>query len=171
MGRKRKGREDHFSKERDTDFADFFRYHLFIKLHRGDIERWIDYLKTDAPEHEAKCDMEFALWLRERLEEDKGLLQRTRKMVQESDQQLDEILQDGAAIIGLIVLFRGFRGNINEWIEDVITNGSEDQLLNDLSFAKWLKYRIDADPAFYSYIRRWYEERIPMLLNREGSNS
>jgi len=70
--------------------ADFARYHVFIKVFAGSIDKWKDYLRKRGSMDQVTDDYQFILWLEKELRKDPGLLNRIRKMVNESDLEINK---------------------------------------------------------------------------------
>lgn len=69
------------------DVADFVGYHIFIHLFGGDIDAWEKYLRRKGSVQQLLNDFPFVIWLKEQLEEDEDLINRIKRLVEETTQK------------------------------------------------------------------------------------
>jgi len=65
--------------------ADFARYHIFIKVFDGSIDKWKEFFEKKGSMEQVTDDYQFVLWLEKELKKDSGLLGRIRTMVDLTD--------------------------------------------------------------------------------------
>lgn len=68
--------------EEERLVSDFVGYHIFIRLFDGDIDAWDRYLRDEGSVQQLLDDFPFVVWLKNQLEEDPDLVNRIRRLVQ-----------------------------------------------------------------------------------------
>ena len=68
--------------------AEFIGYFILIKLFNGDLDAYETYLREKGSDKQIIDDFPFLVWLKERAKEDSDLINRIRRMVEETDLHL-----------------------------------------------------------------------------------
>lgn len=76
--------------EGDMVVADFIGYHILIKLFNGDLDAYETYLREKGSDEQIINDFPFLVWLKERVKGDSDLMNRIKRMVEETDGSLAE---------------------------------------------------------------------------------
>lgn len=70
--------------EEERLVSDFMGYHMFIHLFDGDIDAWERHLRDEGSVQQLLDDFPFVVWLKKQLEEDPDLVNRIRRLVQDT---------------------------------------------------------------------------------------
>lgn len=65
--------------------ADFIRHHILIKLFNADIDAYETYLRQKGTDEQIVSDFPFLVWLKESVKKDPDLMNRIKRMVEDTD--------------------------------------------------------------------------------------
>jgi hypothetical protein len=71
--------------EEEETVADFIRYHILVQLFNCEIEAYETYLRQKGTDEQIISDFPFLVWLKESVKNDRDLMNRIKRLVEESD--------------------------------------------------------------------------------------
>jgi hypothetical protein len=80
--------------EMDETVADFIGYHILIKLFNGDIDAYETYLRQKGTDEQIIGDFPFLVWLKDSVKKDPDLMNRIKRLVEETDGFLTDGMKD-----------------------------------------------------------------------------
>jgi hypothetical protein len=75
---------DFQKQEENGVIADFIGYHILVQLFDGDLDAYETYLREKGSDRQIIEDFPFLVWLKERVKEDSDLMNRIKRMVDET---------------------------------------------------------------------------------------